>query len=72
MDNPNEDPIHKIESGLAHLERQYEELNRVVIEQGRILVKLQKQCQHLVETLNTIEADRIRETNPVPPHYGKK
>ena len=45
----------KIESNLAHLEQQYEELNRVVIEQGKALARLQKDNAKMSDTVQTIE-----------------
>jgi uncharacterized coiled-coil protein SlyX len=62
--------LETIESHLAHLERQYEELNQVVIEQARMLARLQKESAKVSETIGTIEIERIRATNPKPPHYG--
>jgi uncharacterized coiled-coil protein SlyX len=62
--------LQTIESHLAHLERQYEELNQVVIEQARLLARLQKESAKVSETIGTIEIERIRATNPKPPHYG--
>lgn len=61
--------LEKIETHLAHLERQYEELNQVVIEQGRVLARLQKESAKVSETVQTMEMERIRSTNPKPPHY---
>jgi len=59
----------RIESHLAHLERQYEELNQVVIEQGKVLARLQKENAKVSDAVQTIELDRIRANNPKPPHY---
>jgi uncharacterized coiled-coil protein SlyX len=61
--------LEKIESHLAHLERQYEQLNKVVIEQGRVLARLQKENAKVSQTVETIELERIRANNPKPPHY---
>ena len=61
--------LERIESHLAHLERQYEELNQVVIEQARLLARLQKESAKVSETIGTVEIERIRATNPKPPHY---
>jgi uncharacterized coiled-coil protein SlyX len=68
----NEEPaerLARIESHLAHLERQYEELNQVVIEQGRAIKRLLAQQQRLVATVENEELERIKSTNPKPPHY---
>jgi uncharacterized coiled-coil protein SlyX len=61
--------LEKIESHLAHVERQYEQLNKVVIEQGRLLARLQKENAKVSDTVQTIELERIRASNPKPPHY---
>jgi len=61
--------LEKIESALAHLEHQYEQLNAVVIEQGRLLARLQKEFAKTSEAVQTIELERIRANNPKPPHY---
>jgi len=59
----------QIESHLAHVERLCEELNKVLVEQGRTIARLQAQQQKLSESLETQEGERIRQTNPRPPHY---
>jgi uncharacterized coiled-coil protein SlyX len=61
--------LEKIESHLAHLEHQYEQLNHVVVEQGRLLTRLQKESAKVSETVRTFELERIRANNPKPPHY---
>lgn len=61
--------MKKLESHVAHLERQYDQLNEIVIAQGKVLKKLQQQQQRLADTVETTELDRIRATNAKPPHY---
>ena len=61
--------LEKIESHLAHLERQYEELNGVVIEQARIIARLQKEHAKVSTAVQTMEIDRISANNTKPPHY---
>jgi len=61
--------LEKIESHLAHLERQYEEINQVVIEQGKLLARLQKENSKVSSAMETIEIERIRATDSKPPHY---
>ena len=61
--------LKKIESHPAHLERQYEQLNQVVIEQAKLLARLQKEGAQVSETIGNIEMERVRATNPKPPHY---
>jgi uncharacterized coiled-coil protein SlyX len=61
--------LQRLESHVAHLERQYEELNQVIIEQGRAIKKLQTHQQRIAESIETAELDRIKATNAKPPHY---
>lgn len=61
--------LERIESHLSHLERQYEELNQVVIEQAKVLAQLRKESAKVTETIGVIELERIRATNSKPPHY---
>ena len=65
----NESQLEKIEAHLAHLEKQYDELNKVVIEQGRILDRLQKENTKVSNTVQAMELERVRANNPKPPHY---
>lgn len=69
MDSELAQRLERIESYAAHLERQYEELNQVVIEQGKALRKIQAHQLRLSESVETAELDRIRSTNAKPPHY---
>jgi SlyX protein len=59
----------RLEFQVAHIERLTEQLNGVVIEQGRELDKLRKLLQRQGMTLESMEMDRIKSTNPKPPHY---
>jgi uncharacterized coiled-coil protein SlyX len=61
--------LEVLESHLAHLERQYEQLNEVVIEQGKKLARASSRLKTLGQTLEVIELERIKSTNPKPPHY---
>ena len=47
----------------------YDELNEVVIAQGRLLKWLQAQQQQLSDTVQTAELERISSNNPKPPHH---
>jgi len=66
---PNGDRLVNIESNLAHLEHLVEQLNRVVVEQGRVITRLQAQQQQISASLENQELDRIKGTNAKPPHY---
>ena len=61
--------LEKIESHLAHLERQYEELNQVVVTQGRLLARLQKETSKVTNAMESSELEQIRARNPRPPHH---
>ncbi len=52
-----------------HLERQYEQLNEVVIEQGRVLARLRREVTKTSDAVQTMELERIRTNNPKPPHH---
>jgi uncharacterized coiled-coil protein SlyX len=65
----NASRLDRIESHLAHLEKQYEELNQVVIEQARIIARLQKEHAKVSTAVQTMEIDRISANNTKPPHY---
>jgi len=60
----------RLEQCVAHLERQNEELSGVIADQSRALSKLQTVLRRLSETVENAELDRIRATNPRPPHSG--
>ena len=69
MNDDAPERLAQIEANLAHLERQVEQLNEVVIEQARLVEQLKKQVQRQSTTLESIELDRIKATNAKPPHY---
>jgi uncharacterized coiled-coil protein SlyX len=54
---------------MAHLEHLVEQLNQVVVEQGRAIIRLQAQQQQLASTVESQELERIKSTNVKPPHY---
>lgn len=61
--------IAKIEMQLAFVERQYDELNQVVIEQARQLARIHAELGRATQAMSSLELERIRENNPKPPHY---
>jgi SlyX protein len=61
--------MDKLESLLAHLEHQVEELNSVVIEQGKLLERLKKETQRQSSAMQTLELERIKANQQKPPHY---
>jgi len=61
--------LERLEANVAHLEHQVEQLNAVIIEQGRLVDRLKKEVQKQSTLLETQELDRIKSNNPKPPHY---
>jgi uncharacterized coiled-coil protein SlyX len=64
-----EQRLAQVEAALAHAEKQADELNAVVIEQGRLLTRIQKRLEQLGETLESQELDRARNTQQKPPPW---
>ncbi|MEN9546187.1 MAG: SlyX [Verrucomicrobiota bacterium] len=62
--------LEKAEAALAHLERNFDELNSVVIAQNKTITRLQRQLEVLGETLRGQDLDRIQPHNQKPPHYA--
>jgi len=62
--------MEKLEASVAHLEHQVEQLNEVVIDQGKLLERLKKEVQRQSTAMQTLELDRIKANNPKPPHHG--
>jgi SlyX protein len=69
MSDESAQRLERIEAHVAHLEHQVEQLNGVLIEQGRLVEQLKRQAQRQATTLEAIELERIKATNPKPPHY---
>ncbi len=63
------DRIAELESLFAHLERQHEQLNGVVIEQGKLLTRLLKRFDDLDQAMMGQEIDGIHAAQQKPPHY---
>jgi uncharacterized coiled-coil protein SlyX len=69
MADENSRRVEKIESNLAHLEHQVEQLNAVLIEQVKLLERLKKEVQRQSAAMQTLELERIQSNNQKPPHY---
>jgi len=65
-----EDRLDRAEAALAHLERNFDALNSVVIDQGKLIARLQRQLETLGETLRAQDGDRIAPHHQKPPHYA--
>jgi SlyX protein len=69
MLDENSRRVDKLESHLAHLEHQVEQLNGVVIEQGKLLDRLKKETQRQSGMMQTLELERMKSNVEKPPHY---
>lgn len=70
MENEASQRIERLEAHVAHLERQVEQLNEVIIGQGKLMDRLKKEVQRQSATMETLELERMKATNPRPPHYS--
>lgn len=61
--------LNALEAALAHLERNYDALNSVVVAQAKTVARLQKRLEQLDETLKTQDLDRLPAPTTKPPHY---
>ena len=69
MNNETAQRLERLEANASHLERQVEQLNEVLIEQGKLVDSLKKQVQRQSAVLETFELERIQANNPKPPHF---
>ena len=69
MNDASPDHLAQLEAAMAHLERQVEQLNEVVIEQGKLLDRLKKEVQRQSAAMQTLELERIKANAARPPHY---
>ncbi|HTL74570.1 MAG TPA: SlyX family protein [bacterium] len=69
MADENSRRMDKLESNLAHLEHQVEQLNAVVVEQVKLLERLKKEVQRQTTAMQTLELERIKSNVQKPPHY---
>ena len=69
MADENSQRLEKLESHVAHLEHLVEQLNEVVVEQGKVLDRLKKEIQRQSSSLQTLELERVRSNVQKPPHY---
>ena len=69
MTDESSQRIDRLESHLAHLEHQVEQLNGVVIEQGKLLDRLSKETQRQSGAMQTLELELMKSNVQKPPHY---
>ena len=61
--------LTRLESHIAHLEHQVEQLNDVVVGQAKVIERMRKQVQLHARTLETTEVEKVKANNPRPPHH---
>ena len=61
--------LEKMESNLAHLEHQVEQLNGVIIAQGKLLERMKKEVSRQSSAMESMELERIKSNVTQPPHY---
>lgn len=61
--------MDKLESHVAHLEHQVEQLNGVIIDQGKLLDRLKKEVRRQSSIMQTLELERMKSNNQKTPHY---
>jgi uncharacterized coiled-coil protein SlyX len=69
MADENSRRTEKLEANLAHLEHQVDQLNAVVIEQGKLLERLKREVQRQSTAMQNLELERVKSNNQKPPHY---
>ncbi len=69
MNDDTADRLQKLEAHIAHLEYQLDQLNEVVVDQGRVVERLKREVQRQSEAIETQELERIKANNQKPPHY---
>lgn len=70
MSDEVERKLARLEELVAHLQHDFDQLNKVAIEQGKQIYRLQRKVEETSETVNRQELERIRETSSKPPHYS--
>lgn len=68
MINEIEERLMAIEIALANQEKMADDLNQVVIDQGKMIDKLVKQNKYLLNLLERETVKSLSEETP-PPHY---
>jgi len=61
--------LGRIESHLAHLEHQLDQMNGVIVAQDKLLERLKKDVQRQSTAMESLELERIKANNARPPHY---
>lgn len=65
-----EERLERLETNMTHLEHLCEQLNQVVVAQGKTIARLQAVQQQMAQAVESQEMERIKATNSKPPHYS--
>ena len=69
MNDDTSTRLGKMESNLAHLEHQVEQLTGVIIAQGKLLERMKKEVSRQSSAMESMELERIKSNVTKPPHY---
>ncbi len=69
MNDQANERIEKLEAHVAHLERQIDQLNEVIIQQAQELDRLKKHVGRVSQAIESAELERIKSVDTKPPHY---
>jgi uncharacterized coiled-coil protein SlyX len=61
--------LGRLESHMAHLEHQIDQMNEVILAQDKLLERLKKEVQRQTTAMESLELERIKDNNAKPPHY---
>ena len=61
--------MERLELHIAHLEHQVEQLNGVIIAQGKLLDWLRKEVHRQSGAMQSLELERMKSNTEKPPHY---
>ncbi len=69
METNLDERLQRIESALVHLEHQYDQLNEIVVSQGKQLTRFRATVERVDQALHGMEIEKISSNNQKPPHY---
>ncbi|MEO7297739.1 MAG: SlyX family protein [Verrucomicrobiota bacterium] len=61
--------LENVEMHIAHLERQMDELNEVLVLQSEELERVKKLLGRVTQSIQSAELERIKSVDSKPPHY---
>lgn len=61
--------LENVEMHIAHLERQMDELNEVLVLQSEELERVKKLLGRVTQSIQSAEMERIKSVDSKPPHY---